>query len=437
MNEEKDSSVAYWELAGAKNRSASTISMPDKKVCYMRTGPQNVIFKLPRLFRPIHVNLGVSGIRGIEKMKTGEKLRKTLVSLVRVFVFLVLGLNGILGQSVQWVEAIKVDPASKFEITPRSFCVTEDKFFLFPDTQAGTIRIFGKEENFLKFLRAFGPGNEAFFQPVYCFYSHSEGKLGVIDYGSRKGFIFKRDGVVGFEPIKTFECRNFGYDIKFAGDGKQIIMSGYVTDKENRPFDLYSIDIETGRIEYLLPSHEKFGLKTHEAYAEEYFIKQTLPAIGIKAFIDIQGDDLFFVWEGALRIIKLNIRSKEIARVFGQETPYYNKPIGSRFNIFYKNMDFHSILKEQKTFAYVRNIFATSRLVYVVYETGKKNEGDVSTFRLQTYTAEGVFLTDVPIPGTCGRQMWFDKESYELYAFTDGAGTGKGEFAILKYKINR
>lgn len=366
-----------------------------------------------------------------------KKLCRTLVSLGFLFVFLVLGFTGAFGQiaHIQCVETLKIAPETKVLDLPSSFCVSEGGTFLIPD--AGKIKVFEKNGNLLKCLKEFEGSNGAFVEPRYCFYSKDGSKVGVLDYGVRKGFIFNRDGAVDFKPIKTFDCKKFGYDIKFAGDGIQTIVSGYITDKEGTPFDLYSINIETGQIDYLLPSHLKYGLKIHKEYVEEYFKKQTLPAIGIKGFFDVQGDDLFYIWEGDLRIIISNLCTKSIKKVFGYKTPHYTKPDGSRLSESYIKGEFQTTWKLQETFSYVRNIFVTSNNVFVVYETGKNNESDVSTFRLQIYTLEGEFLKDILIPGNPSRQMCLDKESNELYALTNGPGVGKGELAILRYRISR
>lgn len=360
-----------------------------------------------------------------------KKMRKTLVSLV----FLLLIFAVAFGQHIQLIEAIKVPPEAKLLGLPTSFCVSEGDTFLIPD--AGKIKVFEKNGNLLKCLKEFDGGNGAFVEPRYCFYSQDGSRGGVLDYGMRKGFIFKKNGAVGFEPIKIFDCKKFGYDIKFVGDGIQAIISGYITDKEGNPFDLYSINIDTGQIDYLFPSHKKYGLPSQEAYVEEYFRKQTLPAIGIKGFFDIQGDDLFYVWEGALRVTKINLCTKSITQVFGHETFPYTKPDGTRLSESYIKGDFPTTWKLQEKFSFVRNIFVTANNVYVIYETCKKDGRDVSTFRLQIYTLDGEFLKDLLIPNNPGRRMSFDKTSNELYVLTNGVGVGKGEFAILKYKISR
>lgn len=352
-------------------------------------------------------------------------MRKTLVSLV----FLTIGFTLAFGQSIQWIETLKIAPEAKVLGPPSSFCISEGNTFLIPDTQARKIKVFEKNGNLLRCINEFDGGSEPFIQPRYCFYTQDGSKVGVLDYGLKKGFIFTRENGVEFKRRKIFECKKFGYDVKFAGDGIQTIISGYITDSQDRPFDLYGINSETGQIDFLLASPDKYGLPTNEAYVEEYYRKQTLPAIGIKGFFDIREDDLFYIWEGNLRVIRYSLRSKTITQVFGYDKPPYKKPDSTRLSESYIKGDFQTTWKLQESFSYVRNIFVTAQNVFVVYETGKKNESDVSTFRLQIYSIEGNFIKDIVIPGNPGRQMSFDKTSNELYALTDGA--------ILKYKISR
>ena len=355
---------------------------------------------------------------------------KSLVSLGLSIIFLLGAVNSTFGQTIRLSETIKVDATANFQVTPRSFCVTEDEIFLFPDYEGSTIKIFSKKENSLKLINELGPKFEekiAFSRPMYCFYSLKEGKLGVIDYGSREIFIFGRRVKDYFELIKIVDCPRLGYDMEFAGDGDQLIVSGYTVDKANNPFDLYGINIISGQINYLLPSYEKYNLKTTKDWILEYRQKQTLPAIGIKAFIDIQGDYLFFIWEGSLKVIKFNLDLNRIQSTFGHETLHYNRPLGAKLSDSFKKGDSKTWkkLKREGPYSYIRNTFATSKHVFLIYETS----GNI--FRLQTYTPEGDYISDILIPHNPGRQMWMDKEDYELYAFAGQEGSN----TILKYKI--
>jgi hypothetical protein len=384
-------------------------------------------------------------------------MRKTSLESLAVLGFLFILVfsrpNRAFGQDIKLSEKIKIDSTAKLRVVPRSLCVTEDKLFLIPDYQAGTVKIFSQEGDQLKFIKALGRsgiGKETFTQPMYALYSKEEGKLGILDYGVRKLFIFDRFGKVDFRLIgKPVNCPRLGYDMKFANDGEHLVVSGYLTDKENKPYDLYSINIKTGEIDYLLPSPQKYNIKTFEDYLLEYRQKQTLPSIGTKAFIDINGDDLYFVWEGLLRIIKFDLRAREMKKVFGHKTPYYTEPDGTELSDSYKKGEFDTTWEKQKKFSYIRNIFATpgtSGRVFLIYETDRSN---ASTYRLQTYTIEGDYLSDVRISGNPGKTMWLEEEKYklyaiwldkennELYAISKGSESSNGVFAILKYKINR
>jgi hypothetical protein len=368
-------------------------------------------------------------------------MRKVSMSLIAggfFFVFLFLSSNALYCEYIQLTEKIKIDPAVNFQDPPMSFCATEDNLFFIPDRKTGVIKIFRKEGNLLKFINMLGPrfGNKKFVCPIYCFYNRKKGMLGVFDYGVREIFIFNMGKNGEFTWIKNFPCQRGVYDMQFAGDGDQIIVSGFLTDNENKPFDLYSINIKTGKINYLLPSHQKYNLRTFEEYILEYRQKITLPSVGTYAFIDIQGDELFFVWEGALRIIRLNLLSRKQV-VFGYETPHYTKPDGASLADFYKKADQKNLERKKETMAYVRNIFVTPGHVFLVYETAKSKKSNATTFRLQTYTPDGFFLEDTLIPDNPCRQMWFDKEKHELYALSEEKGIDNNELSILKYKINR
>jgi hypothetical protein len=367
-----------------------------------------------------------------------RKILESLTVMASLFIFLFLIPNALLGEYIQLTEEIKIDTAANFQEIPSSFCTTEDNLFLITDHKAGIVKIFKKEENLLKFINVLGPRfeNKKFVYPIYCFYNRKKGMLGVFDYGVREIFIFNREKSGEFTWIKNVPCQWGGYDIQFAGDAEQLVVSGFLNDNENKPFDLYSINIKTGKINYLLPSHQKYNLRNFEDYILEYRQKRTLPAVGIYAFIDIQGNELFFVWEGALRIIRLNLLSRK-QMVFGHETPDYAKPDGYSLATFYKNADQKNLRKKKETMAFIRNIFATPGHVFLVYETAKSKNSNNLIFRLQTYTPDGFFLEDVLIPGNPCRQMWFDKENHELYALSEKKGSNNNEFSIIKYKINR
>jgi hypothetical protein len=368
-------------------------------------------------------------------------MRRTLVTLTIIifsFAFLCLNPNNIYGFEVKFVKGIEFEKGAESEIKFRSFCVAEDGLFLIPDYQAGTIKTFDQDEmvSGLKLAKKFGIkgfGSDEFNRPAYCFYDNYYSKFGVSDVGkgSKKVFIYDRIGGTDFKQVYKIpgvDC----YDMRLVGDGKQLIVSGYVTNKDKKSYDLYSINLgKPNQKDFLLPSYQKYHLANVKEYQIEYFEKSTLPAIGIRAFIDVYGDDVYFVWEGKLQIVKINLKTKKKI-VFGHPIPDYIEPVASAELVkAYRDGDYTSVWRERINMSFVRDIFATSRYIFVVYDgPGWGN------FRMQTYTPGGNFLAEMKIPTNHPyREMWLDKQSLTLYSLSR-TGRNKPQMLIYKLKVN-
>jgi hypothetical protein len=336
-------------------------------------------------------------------------------------------------QLIRFEGKIVVDPAADFKVIPRDFCITSDGIFVFPDYGAGNVKLLYKDGNSLKFLRNIGEkyGEEGFARPMYCLYKEDVNftKLGIIDYGAKSLFVFERTGKDEFEKLKTVNCPGLGYDMEFAEDGEQLLVSGYTTDSRNNPYDLYTVNIRSNKINYLLASHRKYYLDSHEAYQREFFDNQSLPAIGKQAFCDIQGDNVFYAWQGALKFIRIHLPTKEIT-VFGDKLARdvdAEKELGALYKA--GNFDEARTLREKRPF--VKDIFAARGHVYLVYRPANS-----SSLKLLAYTPEGRYVGDVNIPRNPGTPMFLDKKSSELYALSKVPDNNKEKFVVLKYKIN-
>jgi hypothetical protein len=220
-------------------------------------------------------------------------------------------------------------------------------------------------------------------------------------------------------------------DMRLSGDGQQLIVSGYVTDKDKKSYELYGINLENPeQKDYLLPSYQKYHLANDKEYQIGYFEKRTLPAIGIKAFIDVIYDDVYFVWEAKLKIIKLNLKTKE-KTVFGHPTPHYTEPVASAELVnAYRDKDYRRVWQERMKMSFVRDIFATSQYIFVVYDgPGQGN------FWIQMYTPEGKFLGEkqIKLPkDQFYQEMWLEKQSNTLYSLSR---TVSNKPQILIYKV--
>ena len=207
-------------------------------------------------------------------------MRRTLATLAIIifsFCFFYLNPTEVYGFKVKFEKGIEFEKGTEAEIIPGSFCVSEDGLFLIPDDQAGTIKTFYREVNGsnLKFLKKFGIkgfGKDEFNRPAYCFYDNYYSKFCVSDWGkgTKKVFIYDRIGGTNFKrvyKIPGVDC----YDMRLGGDGKQLIVSGFVRDKNNKSYELYSINVEnSNQKDFLLPSYQKYQLTNDEEYYFEY-----------------------------------------------------------------------------------------------------------------------------------------------------------------------
>ncbi|MCK5056631.1 MAG: hypothetical protein KAT34_08250 [Candidatus Aminicenantes bacterium] len=410
-----------------RDENSPTIVVRDDETISIVYGDDNYIDKSPPVGKELSYQVGQPGKDGNFYKSEKKTIRIELPDI-----------PDIQFEKLTLVKKISIDPAASFQSIPRSFCVTEDNIFLLPDYQRGTVKVLQEGGNFLNFASEFGNGDNGtgkMINPRVCIYSQTESKLGVFDSAARKIFIFERYERTKFRIVSEIFCPRLGYDYAFWGDGKHLIISGIVRDVNNSSFGLYTKNIKTNQITYLLPSYDKYGLKNTGEYEREYRQNQTIPAVGVRGIFDVSGADVFFVWEGALRVLKISLVTTKKVTIFGQEPSYYTKPDGVKLSRTYKSGEFESTWRTQKTMSYVRDIFATSRYVFVVYETGKNAKTPTSQFRIQTYTPEGIFLNDVSIPGNPGMPMCFDKDNYELYSISRQSESGDKAFSILKYKF--
>ncbi len=348
-----------------------------------------------------------------------------------ILCFSTVGASELFGFNVEYVGKLKV-PAKPALLAAWSFCVTEDGLFIIPDKESGDIKIYEKAGETLEYVKAigrkgFGPGE--FVSPAYCSYNEKESKFIVMDLEQRKIFIYDRVGRENFKRVKMIYCFRSGDDVQLIGN--KLIISGYKEGPHGADHELYITNIKTGDEDFLLRSFQKYGLSQSEK-SKAGSLRQALGVIGR---FDVEGDDIYFVWEGDLRITKLNISTKK-TQVFGPGVKMKTK-YKSPADIVNELLDnrthgrFHlyRIVKFKRSF--VRNVFTSAKYVFVIYEGPGK-----SKFWLQFYMLNGNFIKEVPIPGQPDRRMCFDKDKGILYSLVSSKSKEKKkDFLILKYKI--
>ena len=350
----------------------------------------------------------------------------------------------LVGQGVKLIERFEISAEPEPLLDVWSFCVTDDELVMIPDYKAGNIKVYEKNAGILELVKIIGRkgyGNNEFVRPTVCFYNSEESKFGVMDHGLRKIFLYDRiNGRLDFERVREILCKRKGTDFQLIGD--RLFISGYASDPNKRNYDFYFIDLtknenDPNQQTYLLPSYLKYGLKSNREYEIQFLDKYDIPAIGIKGWFDIHKDDAYFIWEGALKIIRINIVSGDIyPDKNGIKPPHYIKPFPTiELRDAYLKRDIDLIQNKKERMSYVENIFVNSKYVLVIYE-GPVNPGAATNCWLQFYTLDLDFLKEVPIPGNPKNMMWFDKNKALLYSLSSKMRGDKQYYYVLKYEIH-
>lgn len=349
-----------------------------------------------------------------------------------------MNLKPIWGQNVKFVEKIEFSQSPLPNV--RDFCVTDDELVIVPDYQAGNVKIYEKNGKVLELVNTIGRkgyGPDELSKPSSCFYNKNESKFGIMDLGIRKIFIYDRIGRINFKRVKEVTCWRGAYDIQLKEN--RLLISGYNQGQDEKPYDFYYIDLTNDQTTLLLPSYYKYGLKSQEDYESQYRDKFDIRAIGIKAKFDILKDDVYFVWEGNLKIIKIDIPSGDINQDTFVEKKYnYKKPyVTNEMRKAYPKRDIDFLKNKRKEMSYVRDIFTSSKFVLVIFEgpiPTEEKESRKTKFWLQFYL-DGNLKKVIPIKAQSGSKMWLDKDSDILFFLSSKSSEGSEYYFILKYEI--
>jgi len=360
-------------------------------------------------------------------------MRTIFLSLLLI-TFIALTSPGSLSGEIRLLERLEVDPSQSQLFFPRDFCLTEDGLFLISDQYAREVKIYQLEGKTLKLVGTIGGANatEGRLQyPTYCFYNPEQSRFGVIDFDKKAILLYDRLNRLDFKYDQAIDCPHLADGIQLIGN--TLWVSGYTPDTRNNPYDLYAIDLSSYRKTFLMPSYLKYGLKSLAEYEEKYMNSLDIRALGISGWFSVQGDYVYFAWEGDLRIIKMDRQTGRLQPFSGitRTSSRYVRPYFSeQMRNGYRNRDAQVILKEKDKMAFVKHLFTDSGHVYVVYQ------GPVTQnprFRVQIYTLNGDRVDDTAIPDKPGDPMWLDKETGFLYSI--GQKPGGNGFVILRYDI--
>jgi len=296
------------------------------------------------------------------------------------------------------VSGNKIKPLRKISLTsneetfiqlPGSFFVTTDDLFYVIDHKAANIKIYENSGKMVKIFGRKGVGPNEFVRPFLSAYR--EPFIAISDSGRKTFFIFKRTTNLGLEPVKNFLSLEMAYAIKFISDNK-LLMAGYKIAKDGKEYNFYDYDFKNNEYTFLIPSDTSYNYSSNVAYRNA--LKEKLRYIGLFHTFDVSGDNIYFIWNGDLKITRFE-REKKTYHSFGQKTANYIQPqVTPQLKKAYKERNHLLIWKLWTDMSFVKNIFILgSKKIGVLY-FGPIKEGKGGVLMLQLYTENGDFLQE-------------------------------------------
>lgn len=214
------------------------------------------------------------------------------------------------------------------------------------------------------------------------------------------------------------------YDIKLDERTGKVFIAGFRKDgemKNAKSYELFAIDPQNRKMDFLLPVNEKYGVAVDQYIMENK--KGEYGAVGLRSFIELNGDYCYLAWEGNFQIVALNLKTLKIKR-FGQPSAQYRKPGGETLLRLYKGKKYQALLEERKVFSYVRGLFSTAEELYVLIEMAG-SKGRQREFLIQQYTLDGQFTGEENISSRTKKKITkyisFDKKNSTLYCAADNS----------------
>jgi 6-bladed beta-propeller len=351
-----------------------------------------------------------------------------------IFACLILFVN-IHAIEISKINTITIDQENVILQRVIDFCVIKDDNFLFPDMKAGDIKIYDTQGKLIKVWGRKGEGPGEFIRPVSCDYNQHH--LIIMDWGKRKLLIYKEIPGLHYKKINEKLILALAYDVKYINQEK-ILISGYKSKSQDEEYGLYYFYHQTGKIDFLLPAHLKYGFSSHAKYKSNFLTK--IAPIGVGGYCDNWNNNIYTSWTGNLKIIRINSDTKKISH-FGLKTMNYTQPVATPRIVRLYNERSDDLDAEMQKISYVTGIFADEGFVGITYANFKKEVEGWQTI-VQFYNHNDEFLKEVILPGAINTTTYADpsfcyvKESNTLYYLARTMDEEFNDiFKILKFKI--
>ena len=317
-----------------------------------------------------------------------------------------------------------------------SFVKTENDLFIIADYKDGSFKVYDDNGKLLTVWGRRGPGPLEFSSPVSTDYQKP--LFAISDFTKQRIFIYETIARYDFKKVTEFVVPVLDkVNIKLIDN--QVLISGYIPVSENKAYCLYAWDPKTRDIQYILPEEVKYGFPSFREFNSK---KGTVLDLGSAGFCDVLGDSIYFIWEGNLKVIKIN-RTAKTWESFGEKTPNYRQPeVTQAVKDAIARRSLKDIEAEYSKMSFVNGIFADEKFVGVIYQNYDRK---ISLWRmfLQLYTPAGKLIQEEALPDAVtyidfrANNSFYDRARKRLYylSIRYDKESGLDKYEILEYQI--
>jgi hypothetical protein len=350
-----------------------------------------------------------------------------------LFIFILLSCIVLPAVELKKIDTVLLAPGEGDDLlaVAAPFGVTEDGLYLVPDRKAGDIKVFDLKGRFVKRVGRRGFGPNELVEPRNSDYLGS--RYVVLDMGRRQYTLYQRDKKTFLKEIKRLRSVYMGNDVTMMGDD-QALIAGYVPGKDGTHWECYTYDFNTGQYNYLVDAATKFGFSSHNEYHKA---RKDISIIGSQGYCDWWGDYAYLVWRGNLRILKTNMKTKEMV-TFGKKTDNYHQPVATeRKRKALQERNLLVLGGESGKVSNIMGLYTNKNYLLLMYNRPLVKGEEVNSRMLQFYTLDGTFIDEKQIThGTgCALYLSKDRDDHILYMLHPGKDDDYQEYLISRFKI--